>query len=99
MLNQNPQCEAGMSFRTHIRLLMWVHLTLGLTLVSFPLMPTFAKNETPELTHFRDCDACSEMVVLPAGDYLMGAIEEEFKGHENNAFMYLDEKPQHHVYV
>ena len=36
---------------------------------------------------FKDCTACPEMVVIPAGEFVMGSDKTE-SGH-------LDEKPQH----
>jgi formylglycine-generating enzyme required for sulfatase activity len=33
--------------------------------------------EPPPRTAFRDCDACPEMVVVPAGDFMMGSPEHE----------------------
>jgi formylglycine-generating enzyme required for sulfatase activity len=41
---------------------------------------------------FKDCDSCPEMVVIPAGRFLMGAAKEE-KGHQ------LAEEPQREVVV
>ncbi len=40
---------------------------------------------------FRDCDYCPEMVVVPAGEFVMGSSQEE-SGHS-------DEKPQHKVTI
>ncbi|ANB73804.1 hypothetical protein AYM40_16655 [Paraburkholderia phytofirmans OLGA172] len=51
------------------------------------------------LKHFKDCDVCSEMVVIPAGEYMMGARKEDFEGEKNYASMYEDETPQHSVSV
>ena len=41
---------------------------------------------------FRDCDACPEMVVVPAGTFLMGAPESEARSFD-------DERPAHAVTV
>ena len=41
---------------------------------------------------FRDCDACPEMVVVPAGSYLMGSPSSEERRSEN-------EGPQHRVSI
>lgn len=52
------------------------------------------------LNHFRDCDGCSEMVVLPSGKYMMGATDEEFRGVEKKyQVMYGDEVPRHEEHV
>ncbi|TDY22571.1 formylglycine-generating enzyme required for sulfatase activity [Paraburkholderia sp. BL6665CI2N2] len=48
-----------------------------------------------QLRHFQDCDLCSEMIVLPSGQYMMGATEEEFQGQNQYRFMYTDETPRH----
>ena len=29
---------------------------------------------------FRDCDECPEMVVVPAGEFMMGSLESEVEG-------------------
>lgn len=52
-----------------------------------------------QFEHFRDCDACSEMIALPSGNYMMGATEEEFKGKDQYRYMYTDETPRHEVKV
>jgi formylglycine-generating enzyme required for sulfatase activity len=53
-----------------------------------------------QLDHFRDCDGCSEMVVLPSGNYMMGATEEEFRGVEDKyKVMYGYEVPRHEEHV
>lgn len=41
---------------------------------------------------FRDCDACPQMVVVPAGSFMMGAPESEVAAH-------VDEKPPHQVTI
>lgn len=59
------------------------------------------KEANNTLRHFRDCDTCSEMIILPAGKYLMGATKEEFNsGDKNmNKVFYIDETPRHQVDV
>jgi formylglycine-generating enzyme required for sulfatase activity len=47
----------------------------------------------------RDCDICSEIIILPPGKYMMGATEEEFKGHDKYKYIYKMESPRHEVYV
>jgi formylglycine-generating enzyme required for sulfatase activity len=42
------------------------------------------------MDHFKECDACPEMVVIPAGDFVMGAPE----GEEGST---ADERPQRRV--
>jgi formylglycine-generating enzyme required for sulfatase activity len=49
--------------------------------------------------HFQDCDICSEMIVLPAGKFMMGGTEEEFRGQDQYRFMYFDETPRHEAEV
>ncbi len=36
--------------------------------------------QVAQIGHFHDRDACSEMVVLPSGSYMMGATRKEFDG-------------------
>lgn len=42
---------------------------------------------------FKECEQCPEMVVVPAGSFLMGAADSDDPGYGNNA----NEKPQHKV--
>lgn len=42
---------------------------------------------------------CSEMVVLPAGEFMMGATDEDFKGNEQYRYMLEMETPRHLVHV
>ena len=51
-------------------------------------------------TVFRDCRACPEMVVLPAGSFAMGSSAEEKSwaaGHGGSLGSVADEAPQHQV--
>lgn len=59
------------------------------------------KKENNTLVHFRDCDTCSEMIILPSGKYLMGATKEEFDSNDKDKYklMYLGETPRHQVEV
>jgi formylglycine-generating enzyme required for sulfatase activity len=45
-----------------------------------------------EKDHFRECSACPEMLVVPAGEYLMGSSEDESERYGN-------EGPQHRVKI
>ena len=53
-----------------------------------------ARTLTPQVGEtFRDCESCPEMVVLPAGKFMMGSpIEKEWRGDD-------DERPQHQVTI
>src|SRR5207237_4047684 len=51
-------------------------------------------------TVFRDCRACPEMVVLPAGSFTMGSSAEEKSwaaSHGGSMYAVADEAPQHKV--
>ena len=51
-------------------------------------------------TVFRDCRACPEMVVLPAGSFTMGSSAEEKSwaaSHGSSLNAVADEAPQHQV--
>ncbi|BCQ25905.1 SUMF1/EgtB/PvdO family nonheme iron enzyme [Caballeronia sp. NK8] len=58
-----------------------MRLLIGLGFASLTAVPLYAKT-VPPATTFKDCDYCSEMVVLPAGEYMMGANREDFEGDE-----------------
>jgi formylglycine-generating enzyme required for sulfatase activity len=62
-------------------------------------MSSFGEESVSTLKHFQDCGVCSEMVVIPAGDYMMGATEEEFAGEKEYLFLYRGETPRHPVSV
>jgi len=51
-----------------------------------------AQNET-----FRDCETCPEMVVIPAGTYLMGAAKADAK--YADSYELAAERPQHQVTI
>ena len=55
-----------------------------------PGAAALAQDKAPGTT-FRDCDRCPEMVVIPAGEFVMGSSQKE-SGH-------TDEKPQHKVTI
>jgi len=63
--------------------------------------PAHAKTRASEkLVHFRDCAVCSEMIILPVGNYMMGATEAEFRGQDKKyQFMYNDEIPRHGEHI
>ena len=51
---------------------------LAIAFLLFPLsFPAAAAQERSALEHFRDCAACPEMIALPAGAFLMGAMKDE----------------------
>src|SRR5688500_4316747 len=56
-----------------------------------PLSPTETLALRP-MDHFKECEACPEMVVVPSGKFVMGAPEGEFGSTE-------DERPQHVVTI
>ncbi len=55
-----------------------------------PCASALAQDKTPGVT-LRDCDRCPEMVVIAAGEFLMGSPSEESER--------SDEKPQHRVTI
>ncbi len=59
-----------------------------LLVAALPVGHAFGQDGAPGST-FRDCDHCPEMVVIPAGEFVMGSSLKE-SGH-------TDEKPQHTV--
>jgi formylglycine-generating enzyme required for sulfatase activity len=63
-------------------------LAVFLILAVLPVGYALAQGGAPGST-FRDCDHCPEMVVIPAGEFVMGSSQKE-SGH-------TDEKPQHKV--
>ena len=63
-------------------------LAVFLVLAVLPAGYALAQGGAPGST-FRDCDHCPEMVVIPAGEFVMGSSMKE-SGH-------TDEKPQHKV--
>lgn len=74
---------------------------LSMLLIMFCHAAVAADNASPLklFQHFKDCDMCSEMVVLPAGQYMMGATDADFKGNEQYRFMLDTETPRHLVHV
>ncbi len=62
----------------------------ALVALAFAGGDAFGQDEAPG-TRFRDCDHCPEMVVIPAGEFVMGSPLAE-SGH-------TDEKPQHKVSI
>jgi formylglycine-generating enzyme required for sulfatase activity len=62
-------------------------------------MASDTRRGSNQFEHFRDCDGCSEMIVLPSGKYMMGATEEEFRGKDEYRFMYTIETPRHEATV
>ena len=68
---------------------------MWLVLLSFVLVSEFRPKSPAQITpgsSFRDCPACPEMIVVPAGSFTMGSPDSE-EGRSN------DEGPQHKVSV
>lgn len=55
--------------------------------------------KSPSLASFKDCDDCPEMVMLPAGTFLMGAAPEEEESEKLPASVRNRSQPQHGVDV
>lgn len=61
-------------------------------------VPIAAKRQTPTpaaLQTFKDCDDCPELVVIPAGKFLMGSKDDPFA----QFIPWPDEMPQHEVLI
>lgn len=77
-----------------------IQIFLLLIMLASQAIASDASEAGKRFEHFRDCDVCSEMVVLPSGHYLMGATEEEFREQDQKyQFMYAIEIPRHAVQV
>jgi len=48
---------------------------------------------------FKDCKDCPEMVVIPAGNFMMGSSEKELGDNHYTPFQLALERPQHEVHV
>jgi formylglycine-generating enzyme required for sulfatase activity len=70
-----------------VRLQLWADLYLRRT-----VLPTAAEQALQPLEQFRECSRCPEMVVVPAGSFVMGSAENE-EGRND------DEGPQHTVTI
>ena len=93
--------QLGCNRMKYIKIHLILELILVLTLGLFREAIADQKDKAISFKHFRDCDFCSEMVVLPAGSYLMGAKKDEFEGENRDQFRtrYLSETPQHVVQI
>ena len=69
---------------------MTVRLVVVTSIAAFAATPAQAQPATG--TTFRDCDVCPEMVVVPAGSFVMGSQTDE-------AGRYDDEGPTHEVTI
>lgn len=65
--------------------------SIGLVLAFLVILPSWSQVPAPG-TAFRDCPECPEMVVIPAGSFVMGSPETE-TGRDK------DETPQHNVAI
>lgn len=54
---------------------------------------------SPAQRTFRDCTTCPEMVVIPAGEFLMGSTEKEIGQTRYTYFQKIFERPQHKVNI
>lgn len=77
----------------------WLIRAHVLILVMLPVVVSNAASVDEKLKTFRDCDQCSEMVIVPSGSYMMGATESEFVGQNQYEYMHINETPRHRVDV
>jgi formylglycine-generating enzyme required for sulfatase activity len=75
----------------------YLHAVILIVISCAAVVTPYAAATSPALINFNDCDVCSEMTILPSGEYTMGATHEEFNG--KYEYMYIDETPQHKVFV
>src|SRR5262245_23517724 len=77
-----------MSMQTHHRGLLFLALNAVIAALWAVTAHSQAPSATPEPGEtFRDCPSCSEMVVVPAGDFMMGATDTVY------------ERPEHRVNI
>jgi formylglycine-generating enzyme required for sulfatase activity len=70
-----------------VRLQLWTDLYVRRT-----VLPIEAERALKPLEHLQECSKCPEMVVIPAGAFMMGSPEDEKGRHE-------DESPRHRVTI
>lgn len=81
--------------RVQLQLLALIQTCLVVLVCNAPAA-SMAEERGALLPHVKDCDTCSEMIAVPAGKYMMGATEEEFKGVMNKyKDTYQYETPRH----
>ncbi len=79
--------------------LLWAMLIFAAAVGQTLVAPAIAAPRVPG-TVFRDCSNCPEMVVIPAGNFIMGSSAAEKSwaaSHGGNLASVADEAPQHRV--
>ncbi len=71
----------------------------GIIFLMIPLIDRADVVKISKPDSFRDCDDCSEMVIIPSGNFMMGASESELNGQKYANLKRQFETPVHEVRV
>jgi formylglycine-generating enzyme required for sulfatase activity len=95
ILNMFSKTTIGVREKLLVRWLIEIILMAGLCLFA---VTAEGKEPINILKHFKDCDVCPEMISIPAGEFIMGAANDDFD-HKSSASDYANEIPRHRMSI